>query len=111
MVFNMNQIFKNPVTGEALKVEERTADGGVALAPLTLRYVCLDALLSTRRDETIGGNEKYARWQLSQKISSSDVVDLTVEELSKLKTLIGDGCAVTVVGQVFDIFEGKTPNS
>lgn len=75
---------------------------------VTLADVCLRALEATYMDEpSITGAEKYARFELMCRINGADELDLTAEEISKLKTLIGKSFAVPVVGPAYDLLEGR----
>lgn len=74
---------------------------------LTLKVVLVNALL-TQNEEKLTGEEKYKRYSLSKKIYESDEeVELSIEEVAQLKRLIGDLYPPLVVGQVFDILEGR----
>lgn len=74
--------------------------------PLTLRSACVDALLGTYQDEaSLSGEEKYRRFQLAAKLSGSDEVDLTAEEIAQLKKLVGRAWAPLVVGRVYELLE------
>lgn len=74
--------------------------------PLTLRSACVDALLGAYQDEVaLPGEEKYRRFQLATKLSSSDEVDLTAEEITQLKKLVGKAWSPLVVGRVYELLE------
>jgi len=74
---------------------------------LTLKAVLVNALL-TQGDEKLSGEEKYKRYTLSKKIyECGGEVDLAVEEVAQLKRLVGDLYPPIIVGQVFDILEGR----
>lgn len=74
--------------------------------PLTLGSACVDALLGAYQDEAaLPGEEKYRRFQLATKLSSSDEVDLTAEEIAQLKKLVGKAWSPLVVGRVYELLE------
>jgi len=56
------------------------------------------------------GEEKYATFALAVKIESegSEWVELNVEEVSRLKRLVGELMPPVVVGRMFDMLEQKS---
>ena len=95
MKINFNQPIKN-IQGEEIK-------------DLTLKTVSIEALLATFLDEqSLLGEEKTKRYVLATKIyANPEELDLTVEEISKIKQLIGKGYGPLVVGQAWKILEGR----
>ena len=95
MKINFNQPIKN-ITGEEIK-------------DLTLKSVSVEALLATFSDEqSLLGEEKAKRYVLATRIyANSEELDLTVEEIAKIKQLIGKGYGPLVVGQAWEILEGR----
>lgn len=73
---------------------------------LTFKAICTLVLVQAP-DKT--GEEKYKTFSLAVKIESesSDSVDLNVEEVSRLKRLIGELMPPVVVGRMFDLLEQK----
>ena len=99
-----------------VRSEIRTIDGEVIKElpsadskPATLKFVFVNALLANDPQENADGTEKYSRWKMADKINKSfadtGIVELTTEELSKLKSLIGKNYPAGVLGPVFDIIE------
>lgn len=88
-------------------------DGNViessANMPATIRGVCIEALLVSYTDEVnLTGEEKLARWLLATKLKvTSKEVELTVEEIAKIKKLVGKAFGPLVVGQVWATLEGE----
>ena len=79
--------------------------------PATVSKVAIEALLATFSDETIEGAEKLKRWELASKIKNAvSLVDITVEEITLVKKLIGKAFGPTVVGQVYQLLEGGKEN-
>lgn len=77
-----------------------------ATGALTLGSVAQDALLGTYADEgALPGTEKFARYQLAQKLHGQDAVDLSAEEIALIKKLIGKAWSALVVGRAFDALE------
>ena len=68
---------------------------------LTLRRVCVEALLAQHPGETVDGNEKLKRFQLAQKIHGAESISLTAEEVALSKRLIGQAFAPLVSGQAW----------
>ena len=95
MKINFNQPIKN-IQGEEIK-------------DLTLKTVSVEALLATFSDEqSLSGEEKAKRYLLATRIyANPEDIDLTVEEISKIKQLIGKGYGPLVVGQAWEILEGR----
>ena len=95
MKINFNQPIKN-IQGEEVK-------------DLTLKTVSVEALLATFSDEqSLSGEEKAKRYVLATRIyANSEELDLTVEEIAKIKQLIGKGYGPLIVGQAWDMLEGN----
>ena len=94
MKINFSQTIKN-IKGEEIK-------------DLTLKSISVEALLATFDDErSLSGEEKAKRYLLATRIYANDELDLTVEEVAKIKQLIGKGYGALVVGQAWEMLEGK----
>jgi hypothetical protein len=79
------------------------ADGKSAV----LRGIVIDALLATYKDEqNLTGEEKLKRYLLAEKVHKKED-DLAIEEIASLKKLIGKAFAPLIVGQAWQILEGK----
>lgn len=76
--------------------------------PLTLSAVCVAALLQTYQDEQgkITGEEKYQRYDLATRVNGK-AADVTVEQIGRLKQLIGKFFGPSVVGPTYDMLEGR----
>jgi hypothetical protein len=77
--------------------------------PATFKTLLIDCLVANYADEKdLSGQEKFNRFQLAQKIINADeIIDLPVEEVSKLKHLIGKAYSTIVVGRMFLFLEGN----
>jgi len=53
------------------------------------------------------GVDKVKKYELAKKVYIGGEVDLIAEEITLIKERIGDIFAPVIVGQVFDILEGK----
>lgn len=75
--------------------------------PAVLRGVAVDALLAVFNDEDrLSGEEKLKRFILAEKIHNG-CDDVTVEEVGLVKKLIGKAFSVIIVGQAWQMLEGK----
>ena len=72
---------------------------------VTLKDVCVKALVGPADEKSISGDEKYIRFTLAQKISSGGVLDLKVEEVAKIKELIGKNFGVILVGASYNLLD------
>ena len=96
-------------TLSTLDGEQFTDNVGGKDVPVNLGKICIGALDATYQDETnLTGSEKYARFELIAKLKSASEVDVSSEDVTKLKTLIGKRYGVTVVGAAYDALEGKS---
>jgi hypothetical protein len=85
-------------------------DGNV----MTVGSVAINALLLSYEDEarTITGDEKVTRMHLALKIKrDQDPINMTAEEISLVKKLVGKAYGPMIVGQVWDLLEGPKPVS
>jgi len=99
MKINFNQKLKN-FQGEVIK-ETTDKDS----EDLTLKAVCIIALTANIIGEQVNGKEKYKRWKLARRVEEEDKEDFTVEEIAKIKELIGKAFGVVVVGQAWEMLE------
>lgn len=75
---------------------------------LTVKKVIVNALLANMPNETVSGEDKLKRFELSQRVHKADgLVDIKAEEATMIKDLVGKVFATLVVGQFFQIIEGK----
>ena len=73
---------------------------------LSLRTVCVEALLGNYQDERIEGAEKLLRYKLAMKIfHAGDEVELSAEEIVLVKKLIAKMFSVLVTGQAWEYIE------
>lgn len=76
--------------------------------PFQLKTVAINALMSTFEDEkNLSGEDKLSRYVLSCKIRSGGECDLTVDEISIIKKLIGKAYGTLIVGQTWPMLEGE----
>ena len=85
------QVMKDSVDGKAVDATVRAAIVNSVLAPV----------------QKESGIEKVKKFNLAQRVYDKDEVELTAEEISLIKTCIGENFAPIVVGQVWNLLEGK----
>lgn len=73
--------------------------------PLTLRTVCIDALLKAD-DPTLKGTDKLRRYQLAQYIDKGGAVELSSAEIQEIKDLVAKEFRTLIVGQAWPALEG-----
>lgn len=77
--------------------------------PLILKKVCITALLGNVPGDNISGEEKYKRYKLFRRIDDGvdGFTEVSDEEVTLLKTLIGKFYLPLVVGRAYDLFESQ----
>lgn len=107
MKINVTKVLHD-LEGATLKVPPIRDAKGEIIEPernLTLRKVCLDAIQAQLPNDTPDGEEKFKRFRLAIRLSSEDEPDLSAEEITKLKRLIGLGFGALVVGRAYEILD------
>ncbi|TXH09503.1 MAG: hypothetical protein E6R04_08010 [Spirochaetes bacterium] len=85
-------------------------DNAEDLIDVTMRWVSTEALLGSYRDEVesgLDGEEKARRYELAKKVTVETEPDLSVEELAKIKKLVGKAFGADLVGPAYAALEGK----
>ncbi len=73
-----------------------------------LSQFCVSSLLANYGDEQgVTGEEKFKRYELASKIKDKEA-DVTAEEISKIKLLVGKSFAPVLVGPIYLALEGKS---
>lgn len=72
---------------------------------LTLKTLCINALLANIPNEQVTGEKKLERWQTAQLIYKGGEVDITAETIALLKRRIGLIYSVRVSGQAWQMLE------
>jgi hypothetical protein len=81
---------------------------GATEKPMTLGSACIEALNGIFEDEkNLSGEAKFKRHQLCARIYKGGEVDVTAEEISLMKLLVGKGYPPIVVGAVYKLFEDE----
>lgn len=75
----------------------------------TLRSVCVAALYLLYKDEVqMSSGNKFKRYQLAKKVfKATKETDMTIEELSEIKTVIAKNYGPMILGPVYNILEGE----
>lgn len=95
---------KRVLTTELLDLDGTAMTG--RKGALTLREVCVEALLGNYADEpNLAGEEKYKRFTLADRLSKEDETELSAEETAQLKKLIGKAYVPLAVGRAYQLLE------
>lgn len=74
-------------------------------SPLTIRKAITDSLLIGRANDNPDGAEKFRRWELARQIHGTNEINLTAEQASMVKKLVGEIWSPGVVGPVWEAIE------
>jgi hypothetical protein len=73
---------------------------------LTLGTVAVSALMGQYQDEQgISGDEKFRRYQIASRVSASGIQEISIEDISLIKRLIGNAYTPMVVGPAYMALE------
>lgn len=103
---NFNATIKN-MDGVVITRTELDKDGKTEIdkGPMTLGWLCMNALLADGR-EPLTGADKFSRYELAT-IINKGIHEVTSEQVSLLKKVIGETWPTLYVGQAWSILEGK----
>lgn len=86
-------------------------DGKAVKSPegkeLSLRALCENSLLGMSPESKLSGEEKAKRYALAMKVHGNDVVDLSAEEITKIKKVVGDSYSPLAVGRAYELLDPK----
>jgi len=105
MKIKLNQEIKNIDGVTPLYNIENDPTSGIMFA----KNVCINAILTPTQgdDEKI----KFEKWEIFKKLRDcDDIVDLTIDQWGKIKSSIGKYYPQLILGQMFEILEGKNEN-
>ncbi len=97
MIIDFKPKLINVITGEPLTDENKKE--------LTLQSVTCNALFANIEDDKADGEEKLKRWELATRIIKNQKLELTVEEVTKIKEMIGKAYTAIVVGPAFQLLD------
>lgn len=104
MKINFSETIKN-LKDETIRRQTENADGTRGVdEDMTLAWVCIQGLLAPRRDLT-DEKEKLVRGHLAMKIFPEGEIDLTIDEIVKIKRLVGETQPVWWVTRVAELLE------
>lgn len=99
MKINTEKILKT-MDGKNLKKEDDQ--------DVLIKDVILNSLLAHFPDEQgLTGEEKVKRYALALKVHKNAAPDLSIEDLSMVKKLVGKMYPALIVGQMWEVLEGK----
>lgn len=70
-----------------------------------LRFLCTEALLAVPQGENPSGEEKFKVYCMARKLSESDTVELTTEEVADIKRRAGKIFQPAVMGPMWELLE------
>ena len=77
-------------------------------ASLLLENIAVNALLAATQDDKADGVAKAKRFALAMKINNvTEPVEVTAEEITMIKDLVGKVYMTLVVGRAYDLLEQK----
>lgn len=87
--------------GMSILSSEKPSEG------LTLGDITCQCLLAQFTNDNPDGNEKNKRYKLWADIKDGGEKDIDVEDVARIKKLIGIGCSALIVGQCWELLEGR----
>lgn len=97
MVIDVTQTLKT-LNGQTMK----DVDENQNAIDATLKLAIVNALLaSTKKEES--GIEKVKKYELAKKVYSQDSVELSAEDITLIKSRIGEVFQTAIVGQCFEM--------
>lgn len=82
--------------------------GSETREPVLLGHICCTALLTDFPDDRIDGKEKHRRFKLWQALKNAGQQDIEAADVELLKRLIGMGWSPLLVGQAWELLEGRS---
>jgi len=80
-------------------------DGKGNAVDATLKMAIVNAVLAPVQNEK--GTDKIKKYELAMKVHKNKEVDLTAEDISLIKERVGELFPPLIVGQVYNLLEGK----
>jgi len=105
MKINFDQVLKD-LNGNPIPSRLANPVGkGEPQKMLTLKDVCLNALLANIPGEQLTGKQKFEQYENATMINKGGVINITAEFITKLKERIGKIYTILVVGQSWNMLE------
>lgn len=92
----------------AIKVDPKTNQPIVSKqgADATLKTLAIQAFSANLAgDDKLTGLEKYEMYKLASQINKGGVIELSLEDLTKIKTRIGQCFGILVIGAAYELLE------
>lgn len=100
MKINVTQVFKG-FEKDIMYLDEAEQK------PRTLQFTIIEAVLTPKEKDT--PQQKMDKYRIFQKIEKANKeIELTAEEITMIKQLIGESKPPLIVGQAWDMLEGIT---
>ena len=76
---------------------------------LTLKTICVQAVINSADNakEPMSVQKKLEYYDLATKINKGGTIDLTQEEIVSIKERVGETPNILIVGQCYQLLEGK----
>lgn len=97
MIIDFTQELVNPITGEKILMDIGSTD------VVTLSDIAVNALVTPIDGERLDGKTKFELMKFAQKIHNAKDVDITVEEVAKIKERVGVMYPQLLVGAVYEL--------
>lgn len=104
---NFDQVLKD-LDGTPIKEPPKSPEDNTPAnerPDLTLKTVCVKALVITMPNEKVSGEEKLERWENAQILQKGGEINFTIETLGKFKKLIAEYWGTAVSGQAWQMLE------
>lgn len=93
-----------PQEVDGIPVKDENGSFVLEYKPVILSGICINALLSVNQQANVSGEEKLKRYQLAIKVKNGKG-EVSAEEISLIKKLVGEVFSPLVVGQVWEMLE------
>ena len=101
MKINVTQVLKN-INGDDLIEPNEKGE----VQPVLLRTVLVNALMIPVEKDT--GVQKVEKYSLAIDIQKNDEIEITAEQATMLKEVVGKPYGPVIVGPVFNLLDGKS---
>jgi hypothetical protein len=99
MLIDVTQTLKT-LSGQVMK----DVDENQNAIDATLRLAIVNALLAPTKGQE-SGVDKVKKYELAKKVYTQDSVELSAEDITLIKSRIGEVFQVNIVGQCFEMLE------
>jgi len=93
------------LTQQIMRIDDKPFENPETKTPYTLKDVVIEAVLAPEAKED--NKKKYSKYELYLKLKAAGKeIDLTTDEISEIKRLIGEVKPALIMGQAWDMLEG-----